>query len=502
MSKSLQGNTHQQATARFTDSDGTFQGQQYFTCDPDHGAGIFVTLEQISPVAESNKGNTMQSQMPCPPQLPPRRSSSLILNVSSMHLSDNEKVLVETNDQQKEMPAYESDQYHVAQPSALHLTTQDAGAMLYQPDPPRESLWAKEVEAKWYSDTLRIKDDEIRSKDQQISALREEVQIKNQQISALREEVQIRNQQITSLQESNNQLQEEVRTKTQLITELAAQEQIQTPLPLTESWSVPRSELKWIPKREVGRGAWGEVFSAKFRGKDVAIKIVHKEVFREFTIDLIKREIMIMSRVQHPNLVRFIAAVWDDAVERQQDTPIIVSELMEMNLRAAYERIMDLTNSLVSIFRDVAYALHYLHQHREPIIHRDISAPNVLLKSLPGGSYRAKVSDFGSANLVRQAQTAGAGAIVYCAPEMFPNEDISVPPQPQTTKVDVFSYGILLLEVISKEMPTLEKRYALLQNIQKKWDVMYALIVHCTNPSPSDRPAMADILTKLNSMPH
>ena len=272
--------------------------------------------------------------------------------------------------------------------------------------------------------------------------------------------------------------------------------------PSNQSWKISRSEIQQISKDEIGSGAWGAVHSAKFRGKTVAIKITHRRILHHSTINMLKREVTIMSHLQHPNLVRFIAAVWDDAVERQQDTPIIVTELMEMNLRAAYERKIDLSNSLVSIFRDIAYALHYLHQHSEPIIHRDISAPNVLLKSLPGGSYHAKVSDFGSANLVKQAQTAGAGAIVYCAPEMFPNEDISVPPQPQTTKVDVFSYGILLLEVVSKEMPTPEKRYALLQNIQKKGDVMYALIVHCTKPSPSDRPAMADILNQLNSMPH
>ena len=266
--------------------------------------------------------------------------------------------------------------------------------------------------------------------------------------------------------------------------------------------TVSRAELSMIPKKRIGVGAWGEVYSARFRGEDVAIKIAHRDILHQSTVDMLKREIEIMSSVQHPNLVRFIAAVVDDTVERKVDTPIIVSELMDMNLRVAYEHKLDLSDSLISIFRDVAYALHYLHQHHEPIIHRDISAPNVLLKSLPGGSYRAKVSDFGSANLVKNSRTAGAGAIVYCAPEMFPSVDISVPPQPQTTKVDVFSYGMLLLEVISKEMPTHQTRYFLLQKMERDWDVMHALILHCTKPSPSNRPAMADILNKLNSMPY
>jgi serine/threonine protein kinase len=212
---------------------------------------------------------------------------------------------------------------------------------------------------------------------------------------------------------------------------------------------------------------------------------------------MLRREITIMANVQHPNLVRFIAAVMDEAVERGTDTPIIVSELMDMNLRDAYAQV-NLTDHHVSIFCEVAYAPHYLHQHRPSIIHRDISAPNVLLKALPNGGYRAKVSDFGSANLVKQSKTAGAGAIVYCAPEMFPSEDFTVPPQPQTTNVDVFSYGVLLLEVTVQQMPTPESRYALLQRVKTQWNSVYELIVHCTKPLPTERPSMADILNKMN----
>ena len=265
------------------------------------------------------------------------------------------------------------------------------------------------------------------------------------------------------------------------------------------SWNVPRVQVQRIYRKKIGAGAWGDVYSGKFCGQDVAIKIAHQEIFHESTVAMLKREVMIMSHIQHPNLVRFIAAVWDDAVEQKVDTPIIISELMELNLRDAYSK-KDLSKSLISIFCDIAYALHYLHQRRQPIIHRDLSAPNVLLKSLPNGSYQAKVSDFGSANLVKLGKTAGIGSIVYSAPEMFPNEDISVPPQPQTTKVDVFSYGILLLEVLSKEMPTPERRYALLQNLQRQQKAMYELIVHCTKKSPSDRCSMVDILYKFYNL--
>ena len=300
----------------------------------------------------------------------------------------------------------------------------------------------------------------------------------------IRKLIQTKDQQDVQIAELRQQLHEEGR----LLTEIQ-------PPPAGEagSWNVSRAQIQNISKKQIGNGAWGMVYSGKFRGQDVAIKIAHPEIFHESTVAMLKREVMIMSHIRHPNLVRFIAAVWDDAVEREADTPIIISELMDMNLRDAYKSV-DLSSSLISLFCDVAYALHYLHQLHQPIIHRDLSAPNVLLKSLPNGSYQGKVSDFGSANLVRFGKTAGIGSIVYSAPEMFPNEDISVPPQPQTTKVDVFSYGILLLEVLSKEMPTPERRYALLQKAPRQWS---ELIVHCAKPSPSDRPTMADILNKL-----
>ena len=269
---------------------------------------------------------------------------------------------------------------------------------------------------------------------------------------------------------------------------------------LTGTWNVPRAKIQKISKREIGRGAWSVVSSGTFRGERVAIKQAHREVLHHTTIEMLKREVMIMADLQHPNLVRFIAAVFDEAVERGADMPIIVSELMDTNLRAAY-RERNLSNSLLAIFRDVAYAIHYLHHNRQPIIHRDLSAPNVLLKVFQNGAYQAKVSDFGSANLLKKAQTAGSGAIVYSAPEMFPSEDITAPPRPQTTKVDVFSYGILLLEVVVKEIPTPELRHTMLQRVSRQWKLMHELIVHCTKPLPSDRPAMADILNKLNKVP-
>ena len=265
------------------------------------------------------------------------------------------------------------------------------------------------------------------------------------------------------------------------------------------SWRIDRSEIERIPHEHLGVGAWGIVYSGHFHGERVAIKYAHRELLKiQGTVEMIKREVGIMAHIQHPNLVRFIGAVLDRDVEIKKKVPIIVLEHMDMNLRTAYTDEVLNHVTMLSIFCDVAYALHYLHEQITPIIHRDVSAPNVLLKRLQNQSFRAKVSDFGSANLAKQSKTAGAGAIIYTPPEMFPQEDIMAEPPEQTVKVDVYSYGIVLLEVVSREMPVVEKRRTLLQLCESNWKKIYDIVRWCTRPGAEDRPAMREILNLLN----
>ena len=345
---------------------------------------------------------------------------------------------------------------------------------------------------------LKTKDDEISAKDADIQRQISDLQKQNQDLlKAKDDEINTKDADILRQEQQISDLQLRVDESQ----DLYSITQVQLSYSNKESWEISRDEIQQLAKREIGRGAWGVVYSGTFHGEQVAIKQAYTALLHGTTIDMLKREVMIMAHVQHPNLVRFIGAVLDKRVFGGIDTPIIVSELMDMNLRSAYNKV-DLSSNLISIFCDVAYALHYLHQHRPSIIHRDVSAPNVLLKTLRNGGYQAKVSDFGSANLAKRAQTAGAGAIIYCAPEMFPKEDITAPPDPQTTKVDVYSYGILMMEVIEKEMPTPETRHTMLLRVSKQWELMYDLIVHCTKALPSDRPSMSDLLNKLNKLPH
>ena len=363
----------------------------------------------------------------------------------------------------------------------------------------KEEMLQETEEMLQVTEEMWLEKDKILQKTEEMLQEKEEMLQKNEEILQNKgEEIADHLQVIASKEKEGNDLQstiEKLNEKLEAYDKMYDESWIQISQDSVPSWKIDRSVLKCIPQTYMGNGAWGVVYSAEFKGEQVAIKHAYRELLRvQGTVAMVKREISILAHIHHPNLVRFIGAVLDHDVESKRDVPIIVLELLDMNLRTAYENENLSQAMMVSIFCDVAYALHYLHEQTTPIIHRDVSAPNILLKKLPNNFYRAKVSDFGSANLARLSTTAGAGAIIYTAPEMFPQEDVMAEPPEQTVKVDVFSFGIVMLEVVCREMPVPEKRRALLLHCESRWKVIYDLVRQCTRVSPNDRPTMREIL--------
>ena len=334
---------------------------------------------------------------------------------------------------------------------------------------------------------------------QQLHSLQEKLGKATQQLQQQKKEMAQQREETAARSQLQLQLlQQRLDTATAELERLCSSPQVASQQGI-EAWKVPRTEVEIL--REMDRGAWGTVARGRFQGQLVAVKWPHPAILNEHTIERLRREVRIMAQVRHPNLLRFMAAVFDDQMPRLP--PLIVMELLDTNLRTAYQNGRLSGDSKLPIFRDVAYALHYLHEHQEPIIHRDVSAPNVLLEELPNQMWRAKVSDFGSANLAKMAQTMGEGAIIYAAPETIPQThyDSDDTPPPQTTKIDVFSYGVLLCEVITCQLPNPAQYRSALRQIQSQWQFMHELIVICTKRNPEERPTMARVLDKLNKLP-
>ena len=279
---------------------------------------------------------------------------------------------------------------------------------------------------------------------------------------------------------------------------------------LQSSWKVDH-EAVTLSKKELGRGGWGVVWVGQFRGHPVAVKELHEAIRSPLYLENLHREINTMSQLRHPNLLQFIGAVLD----HPSGNPMIITEVMDTSLRSAYER-KELTPDpgcrpvILSIMRDVAVGLNYLHCLPDPIIHRDVSSANVLLESKGDKKWKTKISDFGSAKAVNKAVTRLPGAEPYTAPEALAQHIMSKnSKKEQTTKMDVFSYGVLLCEIITCRFPDRYVFEDMLHQVQSissrpvgtsdtQGPLLHSLIVLCCHDDPLQRPSMSKIIKQLD----
>ena len=258
---------------------------------------------------------------------------------------------------------------------------------------------------------------------------------------------------------------------------------VQSMITCSRLWVV--SHDQFTIGREIGRGAWATVHETTFRGATVAAKRLHQLLTAPRTRQLFQREMEMALQCQHQNIVTFLGATLEGPL-------VILMELMGTNLRSAYEQGNIKHHQVLGILYDIASALHFLHTRRDPVIHRDVSSANVLLKALYNGEWLAKLGDLGTAKIQQQAATAGPGAIAYGAPEAGDYTKHS-------SKMDVYSYGILILETLTATHP-FEMVDALKVQVQQRFPQYHQLVTSCTNQQSSDRPTMYDIIGQLNKI--
>ena len=234
--------------------------------------------------------------------------------------------------------------------------------------------------------------------------------------------------------------------------------------------------------KEIGRGAWASVHETTFRGATVAAKCLHKLITAPRTRQLFQREMEVALDCQHQNIVTFLGTTFEGP-------PVILMELMDTSLRSAYEQERVKDHQIHGILHDVAKALHFLHTRPDPVIHRDVSSANVLLKILYNGEWLAKLGDLGTAKIQQLTATTNPGAIVYGAPEA---NDFSK----HSPKMDVYSFGVLIIEILTKTLQ-FDMVDTLKAQAIKRYPQYDQLVTSCTKQHSSDRPTMYDVLAKL-----
>ena len=343
--------------------------------------------------------------------------------------------------------------------------------------------------------------EQIKTMEANINAVNEELRKSNAHM-----ENQVSNvlQQLLDMHTINKQLQidnDELKTSNaHLQNQLTKVEQhlqgVQTQLSLTQQQligiqsMVTHSRL-WIVshdqfaiKEEIGRGAWATVHKTMFRGNMVAAKCLHNAITAPETKEMFQKEMEMTLYCQHENIVTFLGATLEGH-------PVILMELMDISLRNAYEQESVRDCQKWRIFYDIANALHFLHTRSNPVIHRDVSSANVLLKRYSDSQWFTKLGDLGTARIQQCCTTPGPGTIAYAAPE-------ASNPTQHSPKMDVYSYGILVVETLTTKFPYVNKLDTLMSSIQQRFPQYHQLVTSCRQ-SAAVRPTMHNIIIQLDS---
>ena len=333
--------------------------------------------------------------------------------------------------------------------------------------------------------------EERREKEQVRTRLQQQLEGREQQLQQAQQQGQEREREIQQGREREQDLQQQLQEREQQLEEREREfqereRQLEEQIQVAESsWVVNRREII-MTEVVLGKGGWGEVKVAGFRGLKVAAKCLYEIIISPHNIRKFSREMNIASKLRHPNLLQFIGAT-------TEGNPIILTELMPTSLRKELETGGLAYPAILSISLDVACALNYLHLFKpHPILHRDVSSANVLLQPMGGGhGWRAKVSDYGTVSLQPLARTCNPGNPVYSAPE-------SPYPRQHSPSMDVFSYGVLLIEMVLCQFPEEDKSLREAQIKAIKRPTLKNLIERCLIENYKQRPTMSDIIKELN----
>ena len=337
------------------------------------------------------------------------------------------------------------------------------------------------------TEQVQKKDKVIHQARLQIQTLQNNITANEEQIAQLAHQIQSLQNDITAKEDQVRSLQNNLEVKNRIIqrneTTMAYQEQQIRRYCDNPPWLIEREEVV-MTEEVLGIGGWGDVKVGIFRGTRVAVKCLYPVIVSEYYLQLFSRTMDIASHVRHPNLLQFIGAT-------RVGNPIIVTEIMPTSLIKELQKCSMTKPQVISIGIDITSALNYLHLWKpQPILHRNVSSANVLLERLVQGKLKAKLLVGTTANFQENVHTPGPGCQVYSAPE-------ATTPELQSPAMDIYSVGILFVEMATGEFPSAVQFERETQMRKVKWLSLKDLIYHCTNVDAKSRPSSKVLLQEL-----
>ncbi|XP_071680745.1 serine/threonine-protein kinase STY13-like [Lolium perenne] len=266
-----------------------------------------------------------------------------------------------------------------------------------------------------------------------------------------------------------------------------------------EEWTIDLGKLDM--GAPFAQGAFGKLYRGTYNGEDVAIKLLEKPENDLERAQLMEQqfvqEVMMLSTLRHPNIVRFIGAcrksiVWCIITEYAKGGSVrqflARRQTKSVPLRLAVKQALD-------VARGMAYV------HALGSIHRDLKSDNLLISA----DKSIKIADFGVARIEvkTEGMTPETGTYRWMAPEMIQH-------RPYDHKVDVYSFGIVLWELMTGMLPftnmtAVQAAFAVVNKNARPpipQDCLPSLshiMTRCWDANPEVRPSFNEVVTMLET---
>ena len=277
--------------------------------------------------------------------------------------------------------------------------------------------------------------------------------------------------------------------------------------------------------KQLGGGSYGVVVELEMGGIVCAGKTIYDALIdagnegAQNMVDKYYRECSLLAELRHPYIVQFLGICF---LRRVSPLPVLVMERLQGSLDELLETTPDIPLSTkLSILHDVTKGLVFLHNRTPAVIHRDLTARNVLLNS----AMTAKIADLGNARIAN----LHPGQLAQTMTQGIPGTLVYMPPEASTqrygTPLDMFSFGHLALFTAIQVFPgdllpptymytdsrktevkartELERREKYITTLNEKPEFEYelsSLIEECLAYKPQERPSARDAMKRLGGM--